>query len=95
MTTARAILGARAGTALEQSSPVLPVHALAALLEEVAALPLAQRLQIRGLSAGRADVFPAALVTVRTVAAVGGYDVFQPPLHNLRWGLAAERLAAS
>lgn len=95
MTTARAILGARAGTALEQSSPVLPVHALAALLEEVAALPLAQRLQIRGLSAGRADVFPAALVTVLTVAAVGGYDVFQHTFHNLRWGLAAERLAAS
>ncbi len=93
MTTARAILGARAGVTLERSSPVLPVAALATLLDEVGALPLAQRVGIQGLSAGRADVFPAALVTVLTVAAVGGYPSFQHTFHNLRWGLAAERLA--
>jgi exopolyphosphatase/guanosine-5'-triphosphate,3'-diphosphate pyrophosphatase len=94
MTTARAILGARVGAPLERASPVLAVATLAALLDEVAALPLAQRREIPGLSAGRADVFPAALITVLTVAAVGGYHSFQHTFHNLRWGVAAERLAA-
>lgn len=92
MTTARAILAARAGLPLERFSPVLTVADLARLLDEVAALPLAERLTIPGLSAGRADVFPAALVTILTVAAVGGYPSFQHTFHNLRWGIAADRL---
>ena len=95
MTTARAMLGARAGLPLERTSAVLNVADLAQLLDEIAALPLDRRLAIPGLSAGRADVFPAALVTVLTVAAVGGYRSFQHTFHNLRWGLAADRLPAA
>lgn len=95
MTTARAILGARSGATLERSSPVLGVPDLAALLDDVAARPLVERLAIRGLSAGRADVFPAALVTVLAVAAVGGYRAFRHTFHNLRWGVAADRLATA
>lgn len=94
MTTARAILGARAGLPLDRTSAVLTVADLAQLLDEVAALPLDRRLAIPGLSAGRADVFPAALVTVLAIATVGDYRSFQHTFHNLRWGLAADRLKA-
>ncbi|MBM3872785.1 MAG: phosphatase [Verrucomicrobia bacterium] len=95
MTTARAILGARAGLPMERSSPRLAVADLARLLDEVAGLALSERLRIPGLTAGRADVFPAALATVLTVAAVGGYPAFQHTFHNLRWGIAAADLDAS
>jgi exopolyphosphatase/guanosine-5'-triphosphate,3'-diphosphate pyrophosphatase len=62
------------------------------LSAEICPLPLPARLARPGLTAGRADVFPAALVTLLTVAEWGRFDRFTHSLHNLRWGLAAELL---
>jgi len=94
MSTVRAIKGARHGLTLEETPATLGVDTLAALLDELAPLDLAQRKALPGLPAARADVFPAALVTMLTVAEYGHIDRFHHSLHNLRWGLADEALAA-
>lgn len=88
-TTARAILAARARVGFEQSNPILHLAALREL-EFVGQLPLAERRAIVGLPAGRADIFPFALVTVLALAELGGYREFRQSAYNLRWGVAAE-----
>jgi exopolyphosphatase/guanosine-5'-triphosphate,3'-diphosphate pyrophosphatase len=90
ITTVRAMLGARSGVPLAETSPVISVDALRALLDETAGQPLALRKQAAGLPAARADVFPAALTIVLAVAEIGGFSSFLHSSHNLRHGLAAE-----
>lgn len=92
VTTVRAIIGRRSGVRTSETSPVVPVDVLRALLEETGALPLALRKQIAGLPAARADVFPAALATILAVADIGGFTSFLHSFHNLRYGMAAELL---
>ncbi len=90
MTAVRLIRGAQDGRTLTATSPVINVTELRALLEKLAPLTLEQRLQFPGLPAGRADVFPAALVTMITIAEAGRIETFHHSLYNLRWGLAAD-----
>jgi exopolyphosphatase/guanosine-5'-triphosphate,3'-diphosphate pyrophosphatase len=92
VTTVRAIIGAKAGVPVSDTSPVVSIGALRALLDETATQPLAARKQIPGLPAARADVFPTALATVLAVADIGGFNSFLHSFHNLRYGLAAELL---
>ena len=92
MTAVRLIRGAKDSQDLAATSPVVTVGELRALLEKLAPLTLAERLQFPGLPAGRADVFPAALVTMITIAEVGHIETFHHTLYNLRWGLAADAL---
>ena len=92
MTTARAILAARAGRPLAETPPVLSLLEIRVLLDTLAALPLAARRSIPGLPAARADVFPTALATMLAVAETGGLTAFHHSFYNLRWGLAAEAL---
>lgn len=94
MSTVRAIKGARHGLQLEDTPAIIGADTLGQLLDELAPLTLEQRKAIPGLPAARADVFPAALVTIITVADYGHIERFHHSLHNLRWGLAAEALAA-
>jgi exopolyphosphatase/guanosine-5'-triphosphate,3'-diphosphate pyrophosphatase len=94
VSTVRAILGAREGRTLEETSPVIPVCALRALLAETAALGLEARRRIPGLPPGRADVFPCALQTLLTVAVGGRFTALHHSLFNLRWGVAEELLSA-
>ncbi len=93
MTAVRLIRGAHDGHSLAFTSPVVAVSELRDLLKKIAPLTLAERRQFPGLPAGRADVFPAALVTMLTVAEVGGFRSFHHSLYNLRWGLADEALS--
>ena len=58
ITTARAIFAERLGRPLAETSPLIDVAALRALLDETARLPLAAAEKIPGLPAARADVFP-------------------------------------
>jgi exopolyphosphatase/guanosine-5'-triphosphate,3'-diphosphate pyrophosphatase len=88
MTTVRAMLGAAEGRRVNETDPRIAIAQIAALLDRVAALPLAERRLLPGLPAARADVFPAALVTLLTVAETGGFEAFQHSFYNLRWGLA-------
>ncbi len=92
MTTVRAILAAGRGLTIEQVDPVIAVEALRTLLDKVAAIGFEARAAIGGLPAARADVFPAALTTVLTVAEAGGFTAFHHSIRNLRYGLAAELL---
>jgi exopolyphosphatase/guanosine-5'-triphosphate,3'-diphosphate pyrophosphatase len=92
--TARAMLAARAGQGFAQRDPVLRVAELQELAF-VGRLALAERRTIPGLPAGRADIFPVALVTVLALAKLGGYGEFRHSAYNLRWGVAAELLGAS
>ncbi|HEX2101814.1 MAG TPA: phosphatase [Candidatus Synoicihabitans sp.] len=93
MTTTRLILGAEANLPLEATSPRVAVAELRRLLFEVGRLPLAQRKQVPGLPAARADIYPTALATMIAIADLGRFDAYQHSLYNLRWGVADEALA--
>ena len=93
MSTVRAIKGARHGLTLEDTPAVIGTDTLADLIDELAPMTLEERKAVPGLPAARADVFPAALVTIITVADYAHIERFHHSLHNLRWGLAAEALA--
>ncbi len=92
VTTVRAILAARAGTTLDHLSTVVTLPQLRNLLAELGSLSLLDRQQIPGLPPARADVFPAALATIITVAELGGFAAYHHSLYNLRYGLAADAL---
>ena len=92
VTTIRTITAARHGVALEETPSVITTEALAGLIDELAPLTLAQRRAVPGLPPARADVFPAALVTLLSVAEYAHIESFHHSLYNLRWGVAAEAL---
>jgi exopolyphosphatase/guanosine-5'-triphosphate,3'-diphosphate pyrophosphatase len=92
VTVARAILAARTGLAFEASAPQVTLAELRELLALLGSLPLAGRREIAGLPPARADVMPAALVTLITLAEAGGFTAYRHSLYNLRYGLAAEAL---
>ena len=92
MATVRMIKGARHGVELDDTPATVTTATLADLLDELAPLTLDQRKAVPGMPPGRADVFPAALITMLTVADYAHVDCFHHSLHNLRWGLAAEAL---
>jgi len=95
MSTVRAVKGARHQMKLEDTPAVVGIDTLGEMLEELAPLTLAQRKEIPGLPAARADVFPAAVVTMLAVADYAHLDRFHHSLYNLRWGIAAEALGQS
>ena len=94
MSTVRTLKGALHGLTLEETPAILGVDTLAHLLDELAPLTLEQRKAVPGMPAPRADILPAALVTMLAVADYAHVDRFHHSLHNLRWGIAAEALAA-
>jgi len=93
MSTVRAIKGARHGVPFEDTPSLIGIDTLSQLLDELAPLTLEQRKMIPGMPPARADVFPAALITMLALADYAHIDRFHHSLHNLRWGLAAETLA--
>jgi exopolyphosphatase / guanosine-5'-triphosphate,3'-diphosphate pyrophosphatase len=93
LTTARAVLAARAGQTLEQADPMLTIARLRELRDGLGALTLAARKEVPGLPPARADVFPTAVATLLAVAELGRFSAYRHSVYNLRWGLAAEELA--
>jgi exopolyphosphatase/guanosine-5'-triphosphate,3'-diphosphate pyrophosphatase len=92
MTTIRVLKGALHGKSLEETPAIIGIDTLTHLLDELAPLTLEQRKAVPGMPAARADVLPAALVTMLTVADYAHVDRFHHSLYNLRYGLAAEVL---
>ena len=92
MSSVRAIKAARHGVAFEDTPAIVSASTLHELLDEIGPLTLDERKQIPGMPAARADVFPAALITVVALAEFGLFDRFHHSLYNLRWGLAANAL---
>ncbi len=93
VTTIRVLKGALHGAGLEDTPAVVSASTVHHLLDELAPLTLAERRAVPGMPGARADVFPAALVTVMAVLECAGADHLHHSLHNLRWGVAAELLA--
>ena len=85
-------MAARANQPWEQADARVTVDQLREMLARLGSLPLAERKPTAGLSAARADVFPAALATLIALAEIGGFDAYQHSIYNLRWGVAAEEL---
>lgn len=92
LTTARAILAARRGRTLETSDTILTLSELRELLSYVGRCDLDDRRRLPAMPEARADVLPAALATLITVAESGGLEAYRHSLYNLRWGLADEAL---
>ena len=92
MSTVRAIKGARHQLRMEETPAIIGTDTLTHLLDELAPLTLEARKALPGMPAARADVFPAALITMVTLADYAHVDRFHHSLYNLRWGLAAETL---
>jgi exopolyphosphatase/guanosine-5'-triphosphate,3'-diphosphate pyrophosphatase len=92
MSTVRAIIGAQQQQKMEDAEPLIGTDTIGGLLDYMAAMTLDQRKAIPGLPAARADVFPAAIVTMLAVANLAKIATFHHSLYNLRWGLAAEAL---
>lgn len=89
LTTIRSIRAERDGVPFERTDPVIPVGEIHRLFDEIALRSLAARRRIPGLPPARADVFPAALATLISIASLGSFEGFRHSLYNLRWGLAA------
>ncbi len=95
MSTVRAIKGARHQLRMEDTPAVIGTDTLGEMLDELAPLTLDTRKALPGMPAARADVFPAALITMVTLADYAHVDRFHHSLYNLRWGLAAETLVGT
>lgn len=93
MTTARLLRAALHGHKLEETPAKITTDTLASLIDELAPLTLDQRKAIPGMPAARADVFPAALITMLTLADFAHIDLFHHSLYNLRWGIASSALS--
>jgi exopolyphosphatase/guanosine-5'-triphosphate,3'-diphosphate pyrophosphatase len=92
LTAIRAMMAENRGVALESTNPLIGVTLLHEVLARVAPLGLSARKNVAGLPSERADVFPAALVTLLALAELGAIQAFHHSLRNLRWGVAAEML---
>jgi len=94
-TTFRAVEAAASGKSFASTSPILPVPALNALAARLATLTIDGRRTIPGVPAARADVFPAALLTLVELAGFARAAEFRHSFYNLRFGLAADMLYGS
>jgi len=93
MTTVRVLRAALHGQKMEDTPATIPTATLSSLVNELLPLTLEERKAVPGMPAARADVFPAALVTMLALADYAHIDLFHHSLYNLRWGLAAEALS--
>ncbi len=93
LATVRSVAAAERAPSPEAAPSDIDTGLLRRVLARVAPLDLARRSQVPGLPAARADVFPAALVTLLAVAEAGAFERFHFSLRNLRWGVAAEYFA--
>ena len=91
-TTFRAVEAAASGKAFAATSALLPVAALNDLAARLCTLTHQGRCTIPGVPPPRADVFPAALLTLVEVAGFARATEFRHSFYNLRFGLAARML---
>jgi exopolyphosphatase/guanosine-5'-triphosphate,3'-diphosphate pyrophosphatase len=68
---------------------VLTTRRLRELLDQLAALPLAQRQLIKGLDPARAPVIVAGIAILLEVAKCFGLDALEVSEHDILWGLAS------
>jgi exopolyphosphatase/guanosine-5'-triphosphate,3'-diphosphate pyrophosphatase len=91
-TITRAILAARSDCSIEAFAPQIKLETLTALAKELSAMTLHQRLAIPHLPARRADILPAALLTIERILELANRRVITHSFYNLRYGVAHEAL---
>jgi len=67
---------------------------IARVMENICRLTIAERKRVPGMPPERADIFPAALVTILTLMDMAAADSLLHSYHNLRYGLALRLLEA-
>jgi exopolyphosphatase/guanosine-5'-triphosphate,3'-diphosphate pyrophosphatase len=91
-TVTRAILAAQAGMTIDARTPKLLLPEITALKDKLIHLPLHDRMTVPQLPVSRADIIPAALITIDTVLNVAQRSSVTHSFYNLRYGIAAELL---
>jgi exopolyphosphatase/guanosine-5'-triphosphate,3'-diphosphate pyrophosphatase len=92
LTVTRAVLAAQNDQTIEQRCPVLHKQEITQLKAILMALPLHERMAVPHLPAARADIIPAALITIDSVLEYAVRDRVTHSFYNLRYGIAAELL---
>jgi exopolyphosphatase/guanosine-5'-triphosphate,3'-diphosphate pyrophosphatase len=92
-TITRAVLAAQVDQTIEERSPVLHKTEITRLKSTLMHLPLHERMAVPHLPATRADIIPAALITIDTVLDFAACDTVTHSFYNLRYGIAAELLS--
>jgi exopolyphosphatase/guanosine-5'-triphosphate,3'-diphosphate pyrophosphatase len=93
LATVRRVLAG--GAPLDASPRIVTAAQIGELLDRLGSMTLAARKTVPGLPPERADIFPAALAILGAIARIGGIQAFRHSAYNLRWGVAAEALAAA
>ena len=86
----RAMLTAQSSKDIQESSPVLRKKEIMELKTKLARLSLDERKKLPLLPEARADIIPAALVTIIAVLDYANCDTVNHSFYNLRYGIAAE-----
>ena len=92
-TVTRAVLAAQNDQTIKQRCPVLHKEEITELKAALMALPLHERMAVPHLPAARADIIPAALITIDSVLEYAARDRVTHSFYNLRYGIAAELLS--
>ena len=90
----RAILAARDNRALEEFSPLISLLQIREIKAELISQPLSERIKIKSLPAARADILPAALITIEQIMNLMRYTQLMHSQYNLRYGIALDILQA-
>lgn len=94
ITVTRDILAARNNTALKEYSPMISLLEIRELKAELISLSLSERIKIKGLPVARADILPAALITIEQLMHMMGHKQLIHSQYNLRYGIALDILQA-
>jgi len=84
----RHVMAERKKVPFETCHPVFKRPMINELAGKVLSQDLASRIDVSRIPAGRADIFPAALITFQMILELAGADELLHSLHNLRYGLA-------
>lgn len=87
---ARALLAAQIDKSIQETSPILRKQELTELKSQLVCLPLEERIGYPALPADRADIIPAALITIIQILDYANRDAVSHSFYNLRYGIAKE-----
>lgn len=88
----RAILAAERGQSVDNRNPTMNLGELTELKNRLCDMTLHQRLEVPHLPASRADIIPAALITIVSLLNHINRTSLTHSFYNLRYGVAAELL---
>lgn len=91
-TVTRVVLAEQNGCLFEDASPILTLEQLKSLRQQLAVLPLKERMQFPHLPARRADILPTALLTIEAVLEYSQRTQVHHSMFNLRYGMASSLL---